>query len=343
MTLPYQGGLVDTFPVQLLPVFYGAWQPSDPALALVTALLSGLASAPIWGVVRKYTSASGAPVTSNITVGQPVLFGAPYGAYWGQTDHVAQIAAAALRSATGATIPVVITSTDVQVPDMGGTLCGYHDWTTARQPYIFVGDSSQTPGCYFRGVTQLMPYASTLVHEVAETLSDPLGGGWVNPANGDEVGDLCAWNLPPLPGAPSGYYTAPSGVAWNLNVSGNLFLTQSLWDPVEHKCSIGDSAPLPPPPRRPPPPANPPPPPGATPLPSPPPRRPAPLSPPWPVAPQWPGAPEAPLARPSPGIRHVLLPSFLLAVLAGTATACVCRSALETELSMEANPLWGGY
>jgi hypothetical protein len=97
-------------------------------------------------------------------------------------------------------------------PDVPGdfAFCGYHGAFTAsnsngRQTYLYTvepyGDvSGCRPQLYHQplpngsstpGVNPADPLYGTLSHELFETITDPLGGGWWNNLFGYEIGDLC--------------------------------------------------------------------------------------------------------------------------------------------------------
>ena len=88
--------------------------------------------------------------------------------------------------------------------------CGYHGAFTAtsgnqRQTYLYtVEPYADVRGCrpqlYHQplpngssapGVNPADPLYMVLSHELFETITDPLGGGWYNNLLGDEIGDLC--------------------------------------------------------------------------------------------------------------------------------------------------------
>jgi len=270
-----------------------------------------------------------------------------YGMDWGEQDYAGLIAADAVpppADGSAGIVAVVIASPGVRAPGLGTRFCGYHSVQIWGQPYIFIGDPTNDASCRMRGRTQTLNTAPLLVHEVVELVTDPMLNAWVG-ANMTESGDLCAWTLVPLPGAPTGFYET-DGVRWNLNVSGTLFLTQSIWDPVTRECSMGAedppiSAPVPAPAPAPGPEPAPAPlvapsnasarvPPASLPAPpAPPPPRPAahpPVHPPWlrpkppPLAaPFAPAAPLAPLAQGAPrtgGVGEVIiLPGIFLFAL----------------------------
>jgi len=241
MVLSYGGGPLLTHALTLFPLYYGEWNASH--VQLVQNLLAGLAATPLWTVVAAYTDGHGAHATSTIRVAPPQLLGTPYGTDWGTTDYSSQIVTTFTggRRANGSNLPMVLVAPDVVVPHWGTDMCGYHSEVDG-QAYVFSGDSGDR-SCAFDANILLKP-ASTLVHELAETVTDPYGTGWISETN-DEVGDLCDWQLVPLPGAPNGYYET-NGTVWNLKIDKDLFLVQSLWDNRANACSFGTTPPPPP-------------------------------------------------------------------------------------------------
>lgn len=304
MSIAYGGGPLLTAPITIYPVYYGSWAASDPRTSLVAALLAGVTSTNLWRVVTGYTDARGAPATASVSVAAAAFVGAPYGLDWGSTDHTAAVARRALDVAGALgnpnSVALVLASHDVRVPGWGDTYCAYHSWF-GNQAYMFAGDSPNQD-CAFAG-NQLLPMAAGLLHELEEVVTDPYGNAWQS--SDKEVGDLCDWQLEPLPGAPDGYYTADQGVRWNLNVSGHLFLVQSVWDQRKRHCSMGVGAPA----RPPQPPAKPPP--AGPPAPDQPPE--PPLAP-----PDQPPAP-APSSPTGAGLTATVLSSFFLIAMSSSA------------------------
>lgn len=240
------GGAVETGPVSVYPIFYGTWVQTDARVGLVSTLLRGLPQTPVWNVLEKYG------VTRQLVVEEPTFTGAPLGMSWSSLyvceDVILQVFLQKRKAPSLDAIPVLIVSPDVSVPELGRVFCGEHS-VVQGMPYILLGDPLHWPACTFSRPPSSLPMASTLFHEIVEVLTDPQLNAWVYPANDYEAGDLCAWNLVPLQGAPNGYYTT-RGVNWNVNISGSLFLIQSVWDPVLGRCSLGEgttAAALPPP------------------------------------------------------------------------------------------------
>jgi phosphate-induced protein 1 len=76
---------------------------------------------------------------------------------------------------------------------------------------------------------------SVMAHELAETVSDPEGNAWYA-SNGEENGDLCAWNF-------GSTYAAPNGSSANVNINGTNYLMQQIWvNALGGKCVLSYAA-----------------------------------------------------------------------------------------------------
>jgi hypothetical protein len=146
------------------------------------------------------------------------------------------IAQAGIPKPDGATIYAVFTPDDVTVQALGGsncqTFCGFH--SSAGNALYAVIPSTACPSCH--GPND--PFAALCMvtaHEVAETVTDPLGTGWWEDSSGEENADICAWQ--PVPYGP-----------WTV---------QPYWT-NESGCTSGVYSQPPPPPPGPPPPGPPP-------------------------------------------------------------------------------------
>jgi hypothetical protein len=105
--------------------------------------------------------------------------------------------------------------------------CGYHSATPtgllyAVIPYNAVAGHCQSSNPRPSGTTA-DPVISTISHEHAETVTDPLGDAWVDPS-GNEEADLCAQSY----GAPLGG-SVTSGTAWNEVINGAHYWLQEEW------------------------------------------------------------------------------------------------------------------
>lgn len=75
----------------------------------------------------------------------------------------------------------------------------------------------KTPNNDFAGDTM----ASSIAHELSESVTDPLGTGWINP-DFSENGDLCVYTYGKTKLLPNGSY-------YNLKFGNRPYLTQRIW------------------------------------------------------------------------------------------------------------------
>jgi PKD domain len=111
--------------------------------------------------------------------------------------------------------------------------CGYHSNTGfpgilyAVIPYNAVKGHCQSDNPRPNGSTA-DPAISTIAHELAETVTEPIGGAW-SAGNGDEIGDLCISSFgPALGGSQNGRY--------NEVIDGGHYWIQELWSNFSHHC-----------------------------------------------------------------------------------------------------------
>jgi PKD repeat protein len=104
--------------------------------------------------------------------------------------------------------------------------CAYHSgYTRSGAPVLYVNLPYPTQSVYSclsglapNGSPALDSAVGMLSHEHNETMTDPWGTGWIDPA-GNEDGDLCAWTYGPLSGS-------PSGARWNQVINGHHYALQ---------------------------------------------------------------------------------------------------------------------
>jgi hypothetical protein len=124
-------------------------------------------------------------------------------------------------------------------PPLNG-YCGYHIAVGTTSHYLtftnlpFQRDAGQWCGEGFLGGT-LDGFTIVGGHEFAESVTDPIGNGWIdyNDGSGGEVADKCAW------GGPDG--TDPAG---DITLSTGHFPMQSLWSNVRHGCVMTGKLPF---------------------------------------------------------------------------------------------------
>jgi hypothetical protein len=116
---------------------------------------------------------------------------------------------------------------------VAGSFCGYHSTTPdatilyAVIPYNAVSGHCQSSNPRPNSSTA-DPALSTISHEHNETVTDPLGTGWIDGA-GNEDGDLCIQQYGPVLGG--------SGAAvWNQSIHGGHYFLQEEWSNVNASC-----------------------------------------------------------------------------------------------------------
>jgi hypothetical protein len=151
----------------------------------------------------------------------------------------------------------VLTAPDIQQNAPFGTFCssfcGWHDVQNlfapdagtdagvfATQVFGFIGDPDVLcpTACEWpahlgmnvspNGNTGADAMINIIMHELAESLTDPQLNAWTNPFTG-EIGDRCDFIFGPT------CTTANSAIA-NINIGGNDYLIQELWDNVNGTC-----------------------------------------------------------------------------------------------------------
>ncbi|HEY2580079.1 MAG TPA: hypothetical protein VGI74_27515 [Streptosporangiaceae bacterium] len=201
--LTYGGGPVATNPVVYLDFWGNQWD-SDPngVEQYMQSLFSGLGdSSDTWSTsMTQYTDGSGNPVTfsGGVLAGTWVDNSAPAPQSASQADLAAEAQnAAANFGVSGPNVDIFVVSPSGTNPDgfPNTGFCAWHDWngTTGytNMPYVLDAGSS----CGASSVqNQLDGFSIVGGHEYAEAVTDPEpSSGWVDQSNGEEIGDLCAW------------------------------------------------------------------------------------------------------------------------------------------------------
>lgn len=113
--------------------------------------------------------------------------------------------------------------------------CGYHAWgsctakgVTATIEVSYIPNPDNVAGCTLPNVFGVSPNnysiatqstVDTTAHELAETITDPQGTGWID-KNGQEIGDKCAW-----------MFADPVSLA-----EGSMWQVQELWSNSAGAC-----------------------------------------------------------------------------------------------------------
>jgi serine protease len=201
--LTYGGGAVATNPVVYLD-FWGSQWDSDPngVQQYMQSLFSGLGDASdSWSAsMTQYTDGSGNPVTFSGSVlgGTWVDDSAPAPQSASQADIAAEADnAAAQFGVSGPNVDIFVVSPSGTSPDgfPNTGFCAWHDWNGnvayTNMPYVLDAGAN----CGADSVqSQLDGFSIVGGHEYAEAVTDPVPpSGWTDTSNGEEIGDLCAW------------------------------------------------------------------------------------------------------------------------------------------------------
>jgi hypothetical protein len=224
-----------TAPARVYLVWYGDWT-AKPAVPVLTDLVRGFGGSAYSRTNATATDRSGRHVTSDIRYG-----GAAVDSYsHGRRLTDAGVKAVVRRAVRTGHLPVdpdgiyvVLTSADVhESSGFGSRYCGWHTHgriASADLKFVFVGDPSiQAPHACVAPVPALPvgdlaadAMASTVIHEIDETLTDPDLDGWYDRWF-NENGDKCAWTYGPL-------HQTASGASTNLRIGGHDLLVQRNW------------------------------------------------------------------------------------------------------------------
>ena len=201
--LTYGGGAVATNPVVYLDFWGSQWDSDANGVEqYMQSLFSGLGdSSDTWSTsMTQYTDGNGNPITCSGSVlgGTWVDDSAPAPQSASQADLAAEAQnAASVFGVSGPNVDIFVVSPSGTSPDgfPNTGFCAWHDWngTTAytNMPYVLDAGAS----CGANSVqNQLDGFSIVGGHEYAEAVTDPVPpSGWTDQSNGEENGDLCAW------------------------------------------------------------------------------------------------------------------------------------------------------
>jgi serine protease len=201
--LNYGGGPLQLAPQVYLDFWGSQWDSdSNGVESYMQSLFSGLGdSSDSWSTVTsQYTDGNG----SSPSFGGGVLAGtwvddssaAPSNA--AQSDIAAEADNAASHfGVSGTNVDVFVLSPSGTQPDgfPNAGFCAWHDWSGSvgytNMPYVLDAGSS----CGANSVqNQLDGFSIVGGHEYAETVTDPQPSSGYVDSNGEEIGDLCAWD-----------------------------------------------------------------------------------------------------------------------------------------------------
>eukprot|EP00271_Cylindrocystis_brebissonii_P002578 TRINITY_DN132_c0_g1_i1.p1 TRINITY_DN132_c0_g1~~TRINITY_DN132_c0_g1_i1.p1 ORF type:complete len:440 (-),score=33.51 TRINITY_DN132_c0_g1_i1:790-2109(-) len=283
------GGTVMVSGVNVYLIWYGNWasgKANSGSKAIIRNFVNSLGTATSAGAwystLLLYSNSKGQYVTSAVSVQGEYSDSYSQGSTLSDVWKVVQGALNNGLPTDDNGVYFVLSSPDVSEgtskSGFCNSYCGWHTASDNNIVYSFVGNPANCLGsCAFQsngpnndaGADGLI---STLAHELAEAVTDPLLDAWyTSDSAGDEIADLCAW----VTGSTS---KASNGASYNVVGSSNMkFLVQELWNYRTLRCVLTTSAvttgssppPSPPPTNLSPPPSPPPP---KFPPPSPPPR-----------------------------------------------------------------------
>ena len=225
--LQYGGGPVEHH-VKVYLVFWGSQWNSDSngVEQYQQGLFQGLGtSQDSWSTVTsQYTDSSGQGPTFNGAVlgGTWVDNASPAPSSSSQADIAAEADAGAQHfGVSGTDTQIVVMSPSGTSPDgfPDSGFCAWHDWngnvSYTNMPYVLDAGSS----CGADSVqNQLDGFSIVGGHEYAESLTDPQpASGWVA-SDGEENGDLCAWQGLGAIGLPTGSFAMQP--TWSNNAGG---------------------------------------------------------------------------------------------------------------------------
>ena len=238
--IQYHGGPVLVNSVHVYEIWYGNWTTSStPARqSLVDTFLHGIGGTPYFNTNASYYNAAGTYVTNAVSVmGSTTVSGSTSL----NSNSFAAIVASTITSgalpADSNGVYFVFTSANVSVSGFLTQFCGFHSaeavGSTTLQ-YAFVGDPTGSAIGNCAAQTSASPngdpagdaMVSVVAHELSEATTDPQLNAWYNTANGEENGDLCAWNF-------GAYFRVSNGsaanVTWTINGATYQYLIQQNW------------------------------------------------------------------------------------------------------------------
>jgi hypothetical protein len=263
--IDYHGGSIMRN-AKLYLILYGAWGSyldTNSVWKLFELWIKGLSQSSYWGINTTYYDKSGYHVRDVIGFGG---FASDPNYSHGQSLNSSSVEQIVLDTINNNLLPndpngVYLVLTDNTVsegPNDDGNgnqvsfctdYCGYHNSTAQHLKYGFVGNPDRCPNTCEPFQNQLSSpngniaadaMISLMTHELAESVTDPLGDGWWIPAtiNGKAIpnaenGDLCAWNFGPTT-------VLPNGSQYNVVLAGHEFLIQQNWLNVNGGgCALG--------------------------------------------------------------------------------------------------------
>jgi len=244
-TIPYNGGSVMRSTAHVYLIWYGNWS-GNTAKSILPDLIAGLSNSPRFKIDSTFTDGNGA-ATSTVQLSGQYNDAYSQGSVALSQAAIFNIVSHAISVGAFPNDPngvyYVLTSSDVtQVNDATkgdafcSTYCGWHSWQQRSfflLKYVFVGNVDRCPdACISNHIDPVSPngnrgadgMASVMVHELDETVTDPLINAWYAGPQSSvcENADNCAWSF-------GGLYPTPSGSHANAHLGTRDFLVQRDW------------------------------------------------------------------------------------------------------------------
>ncbi len=248
-TIGYGGGPIMPGTPDVYFIWYGNWSGHD-ALRVLPDLVTSLSGSPYFMINSRYTDSAGRAVSGNVHYA-----GSVNDAYsGGKSLSESGVEAVVQRALSNGSFPAnenavyfVLTSADVQQPGFCFSYCGWHTYGTLSGKnikYSWVGNPEQCPSSCARPTPTpnanqgIDGMASTLSHELEETVTDPNLDAWTDSAG--ENADKCAWTF-------GSTYATASGATANMRLGTRDYLIQQNFDRTSGTCMLQLPASLPPP------------------------------------------------------------------------------------------------
>jgi hypothetical protein len=242
--IQYNGGPVMNAPhgVNVYLIWYGDWSNDIHTQAVLTDFVAHLGGSSYYNIATTYYDYKGGEkdfIKNKVTYGGAITNNYSYGSVL-TDDNVGFVLQNAVTLGKLPADPngvyMVIASADVdETSGLCSSYCGLHGYQPVALPNLtniigaFEGNANRCPAvCSWQSLVSDTPnnpstggMVDTLSHELFESVTDPLGTGWINP-DGSEGGDLCNGTTGPLK-------TLPNGASYNLILGSHAYLTQELW------------------------------------------------------------------------------------------------------------------
>ncbi len=231
--IQYWGGSVMLGTSHVYIIWYGTFDSGT--MGVVSTLVSSIGGSPYFNINTGYFDSTGNSVSNSLSMAGSVQNNYSKGSSLRSSDIggiVSDTIAGGLLPLDTNGIYMLLTAGDVSVSGFGSSFCGYHSFETVSNTkihYAFIGNPapSHLNSCAQQATNSpnnnpgADAMASTIAHELDETVTDPNLDAWYD-SGGNEVADKCAWNF-------GSTYTAPNGSLANMNLGGNNYLIQQDW------------------------------------------------------------------------------------------------------------------